>query len=156
MKLNRMKKELKILNDSPPPGISCWLKDEDKLDVLEASIKGPKGSPYENGTFHLSVNIPERYPIEPPIIRFITQIYHPNVKLNSKIDNGGRICLDLLNSPPKGNWKPIINLSTLLTSIQLLMAEPNADDGLMAEIVCSFFFNSRLNFTKKTKMNSRK
>jgi ubiquitin-conjugating enzyme E2 T len=81
MKLNRMKKELKILNDSPPPGISCWLKDEDKLDVLEASIKGPKGSPYENGTFHLSVNIPERYPIEPPIIRFITQIYHPNVKL---------------------------------------------------------------------------
>jgi ubiquitin-conjugating enzyme E2 T len=75
-----MKKELKILNDSPPPGISCWLKDEDKLDVLEASIKGPNGSPYENGTFHLSVNIPDRYPIEPPIIRFTTQIYHPNVK----------------------------------------------------------------------------
>ena len=82
-----MKKELKILNDSPPPGISCWLKDEDKLDALEATIKGPKNSPYEGGTFHLTVNIPERYPIEPPIVRFTTQIYHPNVTLKRNKNN---------------------------------------------------------------------
>jgi ubiquitin-conjugating enzyme E2 T len=37
--------------------------------------------------------------------------------------------------PPKGSWKPSINLSTILTSIQLLMDEPNPDDGLMADIV---------------------
>ena len=30
---------------------------------------------------------------------------------------------------------PFVNLSTLLTSIQLLMAHPNTDDGLMADIV---------------------
>jgi hypothetical protein len=28
-----------------------------------------------------------------------------------------------------------VNISTLLTTIRLLMAEPNADDGLMPEIV---------------------
>lgn len=29
-----------------------------------------------------------------------------------------------------------MNISTLLTSIQLLMVEPNPDDPLMADIVC--------------------
>ena len=59
----------------------------------------------------------------------MTPIYHPN------IDSGGRICLDILNMPPKGQWKPALNLSTVLTSIQLLISEPNPDDGLMPEIV---------------------
>lgn len=35
----------------------------------------------------------------------------------------------------QGAWKPSLNISTVLTSIQLLMAEPNPDDPLMADIV---------------------
>lgn len=35
----------------------------------------------------------------------------------------------------QGSWLPSVNISTLLTTIRLLMAEPNADDGLMPEIV---------------------
>lgn len=35
----------------------------------------------------------------------------------------------------QGAWRPSLNISTLLTSIQLLMAEPNPDDPLMADIV---------------------
>lgn len=37
--------------------------------------------------------------------------------------------------PLQGAWRPSLNISTLLTSIQLLMAEPNPDDPLMADIV---------------------
>ncbi len=82
----------------------------------------------------MEIEVPDRYPFEPPKvwchhffyltyvvgnwgsafivswisylchcweqIRFITPIYHPN------IDSGGRICLDTLNMPPKGDWKP--------------------------------------------------
>ena len=35
----------------------------------------------------------------------------------------------------QGAWKPCLNISTVLTSIQLLMAEPNPEDPLMTEIV---------------------
>ena len=43
--------------------------------------------------------------------------------------------IDTLKMRPKGSWLPSVNLSTLLTTIRILMAEPNADDGLMLEIV---------------------
>ena len=35
----------------------------------------------------------------------------------------------------QGAWKPVLNITTLLTTIQLLMADPNPDDPLMADIV---------------------
>ncbi len=50
----------------------------------------------------------------------------------------GRICLDLLKMPPNGAWKPASNIRTVLTSIQLLMSEPNPDDALMADIAEHF------------------
>lgn len=128
----------------PPPGISCWPLNEDKLDQFEAGIVGGKGTPYEGGIFHLNIQIPERYPFEPPNVQFITAIYHPNV------DTAGRICLDLLKMPPAGSWKPSWNLSTLLTSIQQLMAEPNPNDPLMVDIAREFK-HRHTEFTAKAK-----
>lgn len=96
---------------------------------LFLAIQGPDGTPYEKGVFKLEIGIPERYPLEPPKVRFLTQIYHPN------IDEGGRICLNILVMPPKGGWTPSLNISTVLTSIQSLLAEPNPDDGLVQYIV---------------------
>ena len=72
--------------------------------------------------------MPANYPFGPPKVHYITPIYHPN------IDSAGRICLDTLNMPPKGAWKPSLNIATVLQSLQLLMAEPNPDDGLMVDI----------------------
>ncbi|KAL3842404.1 hypothetical protein ACJMK2_020439 [Sinanodonta woodiana] len=139
----RMKRELQLLTQSPPHGISCWAK-EDQLDKLEAQILGIEGTPYEGGLFKLEIQIPDRYPFEPPKVRFVTPIYHPN------IDSGGRICLDTLKMPPKGAWKPCLNISTVLTSIQLLMAEPNPEDPLMADISNEFKYN-KVQFLQKAK-----
>lgn len=70
--------------------------------------------------------------MEPPRVKFLTRIYHPN------IDDAGRICLDLLKAPPTGTWSPASNVSTVLQSIQLLMNEPNPDDALMHDIATQF------------------
>lgn len=131
----RMKKELQMFVQSPPHGVSCWTNDEDNMTQLTAQIIGGEGTPYEGGIFKLEIQIPDRYPFEPPKVNFVTPIYHPN------IDSGGRICLDTIKMPPKGAWKPCLNVSTVLTSIQLLMAEPNPEDPLMTEIANEFQYN---------------
>ena len=61
---------------------------------LRAVVVGTSSTPFANGRFRLSVVIPERYPYEPPKVRFVTPIYHPNV------DRAGRICLSTLQMPP--------------------------------------------------------
>eukprot|EP01137_Pigoraptor_chileana_P028891 Opistho-2@13332 len=123
----RMKRELTQLASDLPQGLCCWQKD-DRIDILEASIQGPQGTPYEGGVFRVDFDIPERYPFEAPKARFVTPIYHPNV------DESGRICHDILKMPPKGAWNPSHNVASVLTSLQLLLIEANPDDGLMADI----------------------
>ncbi|CAB1121368.1 unnamed protein product [Ectocarpus sp. CCAP 1310/34] len=132
--LVRLGKELKMLTDEPPPGVCAWPVD-DCITHLQAQIQGPEDTPYERGTFLLELKIPDRYPFEPPKVRFVTPIYHPN------IDSGGRICLDTLKMRPAGSWAPSMNVPTLLTTIRLLMAHPNGDDGLMPDITELFLKN---------------
>lgn len=125
--LARIKRELEILATDPGPGVSAWPMEDDMMS-LQAQIQGPSDSPFAEGTYTLSVNIPDRYPFEPPRVRFLTPIYHPN------IDRDGRICLDTLKMQPQGSWSPSVNINTLLLTIRMLMQTPNADDGLVPEI----------------------
>ncbi|KAL4283715.1 hypothetical protein GQ457_16G003720 [Hibiscus cannabinus] len=135
----RMQKELKLLLDDPPHGASFPLlssqSDITDLSSIDAQIEGPEETVYSKGIFKIKIQIPERYPLQPPVVTFATPIYHPN------IDNGGRICLDILNLPPKGAWQPSLNISTVLTSIRLLLSDPNPDDGLMCEASREYKYN---------------
>ena len=124
-----------MLYEEPPPGISAWVHDESNVNELDAVIVGANETPYAKGSFKLRLTVPQRYPFEPPKVCFTTPIYHPN------IDSAGRICLDILNMPPKGAWKPSLNISTVLSSIRLLMSHPNPDDGLMVDITQQFVAN---------------
>ncbi|KAK4790279.1 hypothetical protein SAY86_017583 [Trapa natans] len=146
----RMQKELKLLLSDPPPGASFpLLSAEANLSSIDADIEGPEGTVYSKGIFRVKIQIPERYPFQPPNVTFATPIYHPN------IDNGGRICLDILNLPPKGSWQPSLNISTVLTSIGLLLGEPNPDDGLMCEASREYKYN-RQAFDQKARSMTQK
>jgi ubiquitin-protein ligase len=91
--------QLKALIVDPHPQIDLYVNDSDmsflKL-ILEVCVvtsgvnvtdvtrvlKAPKDEtkcPYRNGTFLLTCDIPQNYPREPPEIRFVTFILHPNV-----------------------------------------------------------------------------
>ncbi|KAK3285496.1 hypothetical protein CYMTET_6904 [Cymbomonas tetramitiformis] len=128
-----MQQELKML-ESAPPEIFAWPVDG-ALNHLRAYIKGPIGTAYAGGLFKLDLRIPERYPFEPPNVVFLTQIYHPNV------DSRGHICLDILNMPPRGSWKPSFNVLTVLETLVQVLAEPNPDSGLGNEVAQEYKCN---------------
>lgn len=75
----RLSREMQNFKTKPPWGITCRPEKEDTLDVLLVTMLGPKDSPYENGSFKLVVTIPQRYPFEPPLVKFTTAVYHPNI-----------------------------------------------------------------------------
>ncbi|AAS54611.1 AGR121Cp [Eremothecium gossypii ATCC 10895] len=119
----RIIKETERLVSDPVPGISAE-PHEDNLRYFDVSIEGPQQSPYEHGVFRLELFLPDEYPMEPPKVRFLTKIYHPN------IDRLGRICLDVL----KTNWSPALQIRTVLLSIQALLATPNPNDPLANDV----------------------
>jgi hypothetical protein len=51
----------------------------DDLTHLRGQFYGPPDTPYEGGTFAVDIKIPSEYPFRPPVMRFETKIWHPNV-----------------------------------------------------------------------------
>ncbi|KAK4689508.1 ubiquitin-conjugating enzyme E2 N, partial [Tremellales sp. Uapishka_1] len=119
----RILKETERLMADPAPGITAAPK-EDNLRHFDVTITGPGSSPYEGGIFNLELFLPEDYPMNPPKVRFLTRIYHPN------IDKLGRICLDIL----KDKWSPALQIRTVLLSVQALLGAPNPDDPLANDV----------------------
>mmetsp|Transcript_68547 Transcript_68547/g.165755 ORF Transcript_68547/g.165755 Transcript_68547/m.165755 type:complete len:155 (+) Transcript_68547:78-542(+) len=115
----RILKETQRLQREPVTGIVA-VPYEDNPRYFKVVLDGPKDTPFEGGTFNLELFLPENYPMEPPKVRFLTKIYHPN------IDKVGRICLDIL----KDKWSPALQIRAVLLSIQALMSAPNTDDPL--------------------------
>jgi len=115
----RILKEQEKMSADVVPGIKAGPKGEN-LYHWSATVAGPEGSPYEGGSFELDMRLPTRYPMEPPIVKFRTPIFHPNVS------GGGDICLDIL----KDKWSPVLSLQKVLLSISSLLTDPNFSDPL--------------------------
>jgi len=69
----------------------------------------PHDTPFEDGTFKLTIEFTEEYPNKPPTVRFVSKMFHPNVYAD------GGICLDILQN----RWSPTYDVSAILTSIQV-------------------------------------
>lgn len=99
------------------------------LTKLMGKIKGPKDSPYEGGIFFVDINIPAGYPFVAPKMKFVTQIWHPNVSSQT-----GAICLDIL----KDAWSPALTIKTALLSLQALLSAPEPKDPQDAEVASQY------------------
>ncbi|KAL8945776.1 MAG: hypothetical protein Q9222_007730 [Ikaeria aurantiellina] len=97
----------------------------DDLTHLKGSFKGPPGTPYEGGTYTIDVRIPSDYPFKPPIMKFDTKMWHPNVSSQT-----GAICLDTLSSA----WSPVLTIKSALLSLQSLLSTPEPKDPQDAEV----------------------
>ncbi|CCH61214.1 hypothetical protein TBLA_0E01570 [Henningerozyma blattae CBS 6284] len=75
---------------------------------------------YKDGYFPFSMVFKDSYPIEPPVVKFLKKIYHPNIDLN------GKICLNILRE----DWSPVLDLQSIIIGLMFLFLEPNPRDPL--------------------------
>ena len=101
------------LRADPPEGIEAEPLDQ-KCCHWQATITGPVGSPYEGGLFYLYVQVPYSYPMCPPVVRFLTRIFHPNVSRH------GDVGIDSIQH----NWSLALTISKVLISVQSLLTDP--------------------------------
>ena len=89
----RLFHEYKLLTSSPPDGITAGPVSEDDIFLWEALIQGPDGTPFEGGVFPAELKFPKDYPLNPPTMRFLGEVWHPNGELHFSQFVG--VCLDI-------------------------------------------------------------
>jgi len=133
----RIKREFKEVIRSEEVA-RCAIKVElvdNNYSELRGEISGPPDTPYEGGLFVVEIKIPETYPFNPPKVRFMTKIWHPNISSVT-----GAICLDIL----KDQWAAAMTLRTVLLSLQALMASAEPDDPQDAVVAKQYKDNIEL------------
>ncbi|XP_059476252.1 uncharacterized protein LOC132197166 [Neocloeon triangulifer] len=110
---HRLRTEIKSMRQDPQEGIQAIPLDRGCCHWI-ASILGPQGSPYSGGIFYLYLQIPYSYPMHPPLVRFVTKIFHPNVSRH------GDVGIDLIHH----NWSLAMTVVKVLISVQSLLTDP--------------------------------
>jgi len=124
-----LKKQLAELRKRPVDGFSAGLIDDNDIFRWAIMIIGPRDTLYEGGFFTAHLIFPRDYPQRPPTMKFVTDIWHPN------IDTDGGVCISILHQPgedqygyekPEERWLPVHTVETILISVISMLADPNA------------------------------
>tara|TARA_B100001540_G_scaffold295777_1_gene296893 strand:- start:1331 stop:1786 length:456 start_codon:yes stop_codon:yes gene_type:complete len=136
----RLVRDFKRLQSDPPTGIS-GAPTESNIMLWHAVMFGPEDTPWEGGTFKLTLQFTEEYPNKAPTVKFATKMFHPNIYAD------GSICLDILQN----QWSPIYDVAAVLTSIQSLLCDPNPNSPANSE-AAMLFRDSVREYNKRVQM----
>mmetsp|Transcript_42111 Transcript_42111/g.48858 ORF Transcript_42111/g.48858 Transcript_42111/m.48858 type:complete len:257 (+) Transcript_42111:45-815(+) len=124
--MKRLMKDLKEIEENTIPTVGVTARPiDDDLFVWRGNLRGPEGTPYQGGVFHIEIRFTELYPTEPPTIKLFTPLTHPNVF-------GQTICLDMLNSHDKvlyQGWTSGYNVQSILIQLQSFLFETPPKDS---------------------------
>ncbi|XP_059481938.1 ubiquitin-conjugating enzyme E2-17 kDa [Neocloeon triangulifer] len=135
----RLMRDFKRLQEDPPPGVSAAPTDNNIM-LWNAVMFGPSDTPFEDGTFKLTMEFNEEYPNKPPTVKFVSKMFHPNVYAD------GGICLDILQN----RWSPTYDVSAILTSIQSLLSDPNPNSPANS-MAAQLYKENRREYEKQVK-----
>ncbi|EER31466.1 ubiquitin-conjugating enzyme E2 2 [Candida tropicalis MYA-3404] len=127
------------MQQDPPSGVSASPLP-DNVMKWNAVIIGPSDTPFEDGTFRLMLQFDEQYPNKPPQVRFISEMFHPNVYAS------GELCLDILQN----RWSPTYDVSSILTSVQSLLNDPNISSPANVE-AANLYKDHRSQYVKRVR-----
>ncbi|KAK7874575.1 hypothetical protein R5R35_013144 [Gryllus longicercus] len=99
---------------------------------------GPTGTPYEDGTFKIQLEFTKEYPTTPPVVRFMSKMFHPNVHVS------GIISIDILDK----KWSHMHDVAYLLMTIQSVLKEPNLSLATNAE-AATLFVKNRMEYDRR-------
>src|SRR6476660_6326786 len=125
-------------------------------------IIGPDGTPYEGGFFNAKLEFPKDYPQNPPKMRFLSEMWHPNIFPD------GLVCISILHPPgddkygyesASERWLPIHTVETIVISVISMLSSPNDESPANLEAAKEFrenyggFKKSCRNFVRKSLEN---
>ncbi|XP_026474525.1 ubiquitin-conjugating enzyme E2-17 kDa-like [Ctenocephalides felis] len=136
----RLMNDFKRLLDEPPTGVSGAPTDDNML-IWNAVIFGPLDTPFEDGIFKLKLMFCEFYPKRPPLVKFESKMFHPNIY------GDGLVCLDILFH----KWNETYDVFAVLTSIRFLLSEPNPNSPANT-VAAKIYKEDREEYNKQVKM----
>ncbi|XP_075840805.1 ubiquitin/ISG15-conjugating enzyme E2 L6 isoform X1 [Microtus pennsylvanicus] len=116
--------ELEDLLEQLPPYLRDLSSNDDNVLVWNMLLL-PDQPPYNLKAFRLRIDFPRDYPLKPPTLKFITKIYHPNVR------EDGLVCLPLISIR---NWKPYTKTYQVLEALIVLVGKPNTEEPVRLEL----------------------
>jgi ubiquitin-protein ligase len=106
--------------------------------IIEGRIL-PKLEPYCQCSFRIRFTLSHDYPFEPPKLRFLDPMYHPN------IDTSGKLCSRLLNE----RYHPDLSLADIVKNAEQLIS--SFDEELVINMEAyKEYKNDRDEFNRKT------
>ena len=155
--MKRLFTEYKEITRNAPDGILAAPLSEDNLFEWEAVIAGPPSTPYEDGVFIAKITFPRDYPLSPPVMRFTSKVYHPNIYPD------GKVCISILHAPGEDpnmyesaseRWSPVQSIEKILLSVVSMLAEPNDESPANIE-AAKVWRTDRQAFTHKVRETVR-
>ncbi|RGP70852.1 ubiquitin-conjugating enzyme e2 d e [Fusarium longipes] len=144
----RITKEFGEISTQNHEGFSVSLPPNESIHTWHVTMSAPESTVYHPGKFGILLTLPTDYPFKPPVVKFVTRIYHPNITN----DNLGNVCLGLLKPDA---WKPSTKLVSVLEALRNLLEEPQLDSPL-EERIAQQYQNDRPAFDQAAKQHVQK
>ncbi|XP_069013785.1 uncharacterized protein [Embiotoca jacksoni] len=139
----RILEELKNLHCDPHPFFRVFPSQSD-FTFWRILMQGPPDTPYEKGVFELYCQFGPDYPVKPPLVRFVTHVYHCNV------NSVGRICHNIFDR----NYNAHITMREVFDAVYGLLIIPEPDDPLDS-ILAEEFLTSRDAYEREAKKHTQ-
>lgn len=134
-------KDLKSIKNNKLNEMGIFVEfDENNFLEAKAMIIGPKGSVYEGGILFFKLFFPKNYPYSPPDVCYVSRNrvrIHPNYYTRHHSTGHGKVCLSILGTWDGPKWTSIMDISTVLITMQSLLDEnplfhePNVNNPIL-------------------------
>lgn len=112
-------KDLKAIKETDLNSQNIFIEfNEDNMFEANAMIIAPEDSIYFGGVLFFKIVFPKNYPFSPPNVQYMAC---NRVRIHPNLYVGGKVCLSILGTWSGPKWTTVMDITTVLMSIQSLL-----------------------------------